>query len=342
MIAFENLAIRFLAAAGLSAVLIAIYLRLSTRLRLVAVPRADRWHSQPTPNSGGIAILISCAIVYGIAGRGQYGSIAFFAGAVSILGLIDDRVGLRPLVKFAGQSIAAIGVIASGVVFRPTGWNLFDLAITFLWIAGITNAFNLIDNMDGLCAGVAIIIAGFRCWPAIQNGDIAGAQLLATIAGSFFGFLIFNYKPARIFMGDAGSMFAGFSLACLAIASPLPNTRIFVSAILGPALTFLYPIFDTMLVSVLRTTAGRPISVGGRDHSSHRLASSRLGERRAVWVLWALAALGSAAGAYTYRMPAGVLAIGGLLLIATAVFGVFLANLPACQMPESPEAQVTR
>jgi UDP-GlcNAc:undecaprenyl-phosphate GlcNAc-1-phosphate transferase len=147
--------------------------------------------------------------------------------------------------------------------------------------------------------------------------------------------LIFNHKPAKIFMGDCGSMFVGFSLGTLAIASPVPNTRVFVATLFYPALAFLYPIFDTVLVSVLRRSAGRPVSVGGRDHSSHRLVSLGLTERKAVWLLWLLAAIGAAAGLLTYTMPIGVLAIAVLLITGVSVFGVFLATLPAYVLPDT-------
>ena len=325
--------VAFLVAVLSSCGLTYLLFRWSVRLRLVAQPRVDRWHGKPTPNTGGVAILIASACCYCAFASAQYSLIAACAGFVGLLGFLDDRVQLRPQVKFAGQSVAVIVVIASGVVFRVTPWEWANLVLTFLFIAGITNAFNLIDNMDGLCAGVAVIICGSRFALAIQNHDDGGALLLAILAGSVLGFLFFNRKPARIFMGDCGSMFVGFSLGALAIASPVPQTRIFVSTLFCPALVFLYPIFDTLLVSVLRRCAGRPISVGGRDHSSHRLVSLGLTERKAVWLLWLLAAIGAGAGLLTYTMPLGVLVIGVLLISGVSVFGIFLATLPAYSVP---------
>ena len=312
-----------------------LLIRWSVRLRLVAQPRSDRWHGEATPNTGGLAILFASVFCYFLFAPGRYAVVAVCAGLVSLLGFLDDRVQLRPLLKFAGQSVAVIVVIASGVVFRGTPWDWVNLVITFLWIAGITNAFNLIDNMDGLCAGVAVIICGSRIVLAVRNHDDGGALLLAVLAGAVLGFLIFNHKPARIFMGDCGSMFVGFSLGALAIASPVPNTRVFVSTIFYPALAFLYPIFDTVLVSVLRRSAGRPISVGGRDHSSHRLVSLGLTERKTVWLLWLLAAVGASAGLLSYLMPVGVLAIAILLISGVSIFGIFLATLPAYVMPDT-------
>jgi UDP-GlcNAc:undecaprenyl-phosphate GlcNAc-1-phosphate transferase len=262
-------------------------------------------------------------------------TIAVCAALISLLGFLDDRVQLRPLVKLAGQSVAVVVVIASGVVFHVTPWEWANLAITFLWIVGITNAFNLIDNMDGLCAGVAVITCVSRLVFAVQDGDPGAELLLAILAGAVLGFLVFNYNPARIFLGDCGSMFIGFSLGALAVASPVPNTRVFASTLFCPALTFLYPIFDTALVSVLRRAAGGPISVGGRDHSSHRLVSLGLSERKAVWLLWLLSAAGSVVGLLTYSLPFGVLVIAILLILGVTMFGGFLGTLPAYAPPQS-------
>ena len=335
MTVVQGVGIAAVTAVVLSASLTRLLVRFSFRLRLMAQPRLDRWHRRPTPNTGGIAILVAAALAYVAVLPAHYGPIVVAAVFVALLGFLDDRIQLKPSIKFAGQSLAALAVIASGVVFRATPWEPLNYALSFLWIVGITNAFNLIDNMDGLCAGVAVIISGFRCWFAIQNGDAACALIMAVLGGSFLGFLVFNYSPAKIFMGDCGSMFAGFLLSALAIASPVPRTRVVLSALFYPALTFLYPIFDTMLVSVMRRAAGRPVSVGGRDHSSHRLVSLGLSERRVVWLLWALTALGSATGLATYALPFGVLAITALLIVGATMFGIFLGTLPNYGLPES-------
>ena len=328
-------------AALLSAALTCLLVRFSLRLRLIAQPRLDRWHKLPTPNTGGLAVFLTCVLLYTIFAWGRYPMIATAAAGIAVLGFLDDRMQLRPLVKFLAQSVCVIAVMASGVVFRATPWEAANLALTFLWIAGITNAFNLIDNMDGLCAGVAVIISASRYWFAVQTGDAGSSLISALLCGSFLGFLVFNYRPAKIFMGDCGSMLAGFTLGALAIASPVPRTRVFVSAIFFPALTFLYPIFDTVLVSFLRRAAGRPISVGGRDHSSHRLVSLGLSERTVVWLLWGLTALGSAAGLLTYSMPFGVVAIGFLLVIGVTVLGVFLGTLPNYAPPDTAPVRST-
>ena len=326
-----------LAAAILSSGLTYLLVRWSMGLRLVAQPRADRWHGKPTPNTGGLAILIACCCCYLLFASGQYRVIAACAGFISLLGFLDDRVQLPPLGKFAGQAVAVLIAMASGVVYCVTPWECVNLIFTFLWIAGITNAFNLIDNMDGLCAGVAVIIGLSGIFLAIQNHDEDRARLLVVLVGSIIGFLIFNHKPARIFMGDCGSMFVGFSLGSLAIAAPVSHSRVLIPSLFYPLLAFLYPIFDTLLVSVLRRSAGKPISIGGRDHSSHRLVSLGLTERKAVWLLWLFAATGASVGPLTYGSPVAFFIISILLIIGAIVFGGFLASLPAYVIPaEAP------
>ena len=282
-----------------SAALTSALIRLSTSLGLTAVPRGDRWHRKATPSSGGVAIFLSCGLAYGLAFRGAYSSVAAGAAAIFLLGFLDDRLRLPPTLKLAAQCVIAAVVVKSGVVFPATEWNWINSAFSFLWIVGITNSFNLIDNMDGLCAGVTIIICAFRIFALAVSGSWVDAGLAATVAAAFAGFLAFNYHPARIFMGDCGSMLAGFTLSALTIASSEAHTKAFAAGFFYPALTFTYPIFDTLLVSCLRRLAGRPISVGGRDHSSHRLACLGIGERRVVGILWGLTALGSAIGLMT-------------------------------------------
>ena len=322
-------AVLFAFTSGLALLLTALQIRLNARLQLTAAPRSDRWHRNPTPSSGGIAIFGAAATAYCIWFRGAHLPIALGVASLWLLGLLDDRIRLRPALKLLGQCLVAGAVVLSGVVFHGTSVALVNVVVSFVWLVGATNAFNLIDNMDGLCAGVTVIIAGSRFFLLATAGNWSDANLCALIGAAYAGFLILNYSPARIFMGDCGSMLAGFSLAALAIDTPLAHTKVFMAGIFYPALTFIYPVFDTLLVSVLRKFAGRPISVGGRDHSSHRLVSLGLSDSRVVWILWALTAAGCAIGLMVRAMPLGLLAIGGLLCVGLAVFGIFLASLPA-------------
>lgn len=322
-----NIAALALAAAAISALATFALIRISLRLHLTAQPRDDRWHRRVTPNAGGLAILLSCLLVYLVALHGLHPVVALAAAAISVIGFVDDRVRLHALPKLLLQCALAALVVASGTVFHASPWHSVNIAFSFLWIVGITNSFNLIDNMDGLCAGVTIIISAFRVFALAAGGYWADAAAAAVLGGAFAGFLLFNYHPARIFMGDCGSMLAGFALAATTIASPLPHTKAFAAAVFYPVLTFTYPIFDTLLVSWLRTAAGRPISVGGRDHSSHRLAASGLSERKVVWILWALTAAGSAAGLLTRHMPLLVIAAAAVAIAALSIFGLYLSTV---------------
>jgi UDP-GlcNAc:undecaprenyl-phosphate GlcNAc-1-phosphate transferase len=318
----------------LSVLLTRLQIRAASRLGLMAAPRADRWHAVPTPSSGGLAIFLSCAAAYWVACPGRYPRIAWAVAALWIFGFLDDRLRLGPARKLAVQVAAAGFVVMGGVVFPATPWYLPNVALSMFWIVMITNAFNLIDNMDGLCAGVVIIICLFRSWLLTSEGYHADADLCAILAAAFAGFLFFNYHPARIFMGDCGSLPAGFALAALTLAGPAPHKGLLLTGFFYPALTFAYPIFDTALVSTLRKLTGRPISLGGRDHTSHRLASQGLDQRQVVWILWLLTAFGCSLGILVHWMPDALFAAGGLLLGLLGMFGLSLATMPGYPRPE--------
>lgn len=316
------------ACAGLSAALSFCLSRWSRRLHLVAKPRPDRWHREPTPNTGGLGILMACACGGLLWMPRAYGTLAACAACVALLGFVDDRLELRPLVKFAGQSVVAIVLIGSGVEAHLTTSTWANLCISFLWLVGITNAFNLIDNMDGLCAGVAILAGTSEATLALLQHDPARAMLLMVLAAACAGFLIFNYRPARIFLGDCGSLFIGFTLASLAVAGPTRPAHQSAFQAFAALPAFFYPIFDTTLVSVTRRRAGRPISEGGRDHSSHRLVAMGLRECGAVWILWGCAALCGVPGPIAYHSLAWFSAATAALVVAMLIFATFLTRLP--------------
>jgi UDP-GlcNAc:undecaprenyl-phosphate GlcNAc-1-phosphate transferase len=326
----------------LSALLTWLQIRMNSRLGLTAAPRADRWHALPTPSSGGLAIFLSCAAAYWLACPGRYPRIALAAAALWVFGFLDDRLGLRPALKLAAQVAAAAFVVLGGVVFPLTSWHLPNVALSMFWIVMITNAFNLIDNMDGLCAGVVVVICLVRFWLLATDGRTDDANLCIMLAAAFAGFLLFNYHPARIFMGDCGSLPVGFALAALTLAGPAPPKGLVMAGFFYPALTFAYPIFDTALVSILRKLAGRPISVGGCDHSSHRLASLGLDQRQVVWILWLLTALGASLGLTIHWRPGTLFAAGALLAGLLGLFGVFLATRPGFALPGWAAARVRR
>jgi UDP-GlcNAc:undecaprenyl-phosphate GlcNAc-1-phosphate transferase len=287
-----------------SALLTYFLARWSVAWGLIAVPSESRWHKLPTPNTGGIAILVSCAMAYFLLAPGKHAIIAAAGAALGIAGMLDDRVHFPPGIKLMCQSVCAALVLMSGLVLPVSPWSGLNLAITFLWLIGITNATNLIDNMDGLCGGVIAIIALFRIGATFPAGDSSALTMLSILAGGYAGFLVFNWKPARIFMGDCGSMFGGFSLAALCLVDNGTRTPPSVQWLGYLALTFLYPMFDTFLVSIARTARGQSIAVGGRDHSSHILVRNGLSERATVALIWIVTAGSALTGLLVY--PRGV------------------------------------
>jgi UDP-GlcNAc:undecaprenyl-phosphate GlcNAc-1-phosphate transferase len=318
----------------LSALLTRLQIRADSWLGLTAPPRVDRWHTKPTPSSGGLAIFLSCAAAYWLACPGRYPRIALAVAALWIFGFFDDRLRLSAQLKLAAQVAAAGFVVLGGVVFPVTPWYPLNVALNIFFMVMITNAFNLIDNMDGLCAGVVIIICIFRWSLLVSQGYRADADLCALVAAAFAGFLLFNYHPARIFMGDCGSLPAGFALGALTLAGPVTHKGGLPVGFFYPALTFAYPIFDMALVSTLRKLTGRPISQGGRDHSSHRLASLGLDQRQVVWILWLLTAFGASLGIMIHLMPDALFAAGALLLGMLSLLALSLARLPGYPLPE--------
>ncbi len=255
------------------------------------------------------------------------------AAIVFILGLIDDRRGMHPGVKLAGQATAAIVVIASGIRVSFLGPGLVGDTFTLVWIVGITNAFNLLDNMDGLSAGVgAISAAGFAVLASryllLGWEQHPTAIAAAALAGACIGFLPYNLGGASIFMGDAGSMPLGLILASLAAFGSWRSPTLPTSLAI-PVLILAYPIFDTTLVTFCRWRDGRPISQGGTDHSSHRLVNLGLGRTEAVILIYLFAA-GNALTAFlvssaTIRLSALALALSAIILL---VFGMILRRAP--------------
>jgi UDP-GlcNAc:undecaprenyl-phosphate GlcNAc-1-phosphate transferase len=213
------------------------------------------------------------------------------------------------------------------------GWTdslLGDSMLTLFWIVGITNALNLLDNMDGLCAGITLIAGTFLLAGMYGSGGITPvAMYLAILLGATTGFFIYNVHPATIFMGDTGSLFLGLNLAALTLLAKQVGTGTsgVLSVVAGPVLLLLIPIFDTTLVTVMRLVSGRRPSQGGRDHTSHRLVALGLPEPTAVAVLWALALFSGGIG-LSLRMNqdlTGVLAL--TFFIAMVIFAVYLARI---------------
>ena len=314
----------FLVALGAVLALTPIVRAIATAGGFVARPTSDRWHRKPVPLLGGIAIAVaaaSSALMFGWYHR-ELLAVVTAALAMAFVGVVDDIKQLKPSTKLTAQIAVACALIAQGVQLHWTHSQIADAFLTIFWFVAITNAFNLLDNMDGLCAGVASIAALAYCGSAAL-GQVELQFAGAAIAGAAAGFLVFNFKPASIFMGDGGSMFLGAMLAALPIATGSNTPRSVVFAILVPGLVVLIPIFDTAFVTISRKLSSRPASTGGRDHTSHRLVALGFSERQAVLVLWALAAAGGFVAANLRHSDLR----GALLLMCLLLVGVLLLSI---------------
>ena len=275
----------------------------------MATPSSERWHRKPTALMGGIAIYSAFSVSLFWASDFS----AFFPFLLRqtntailpstcavlwvgttflfVLGLVDDFVTLRPQTKLVGQIL-----VASLVTFLGFRLNWFtsltlDTMITIGWVVGLTNAFNLIDNMDGLCAGIGLIAAVCLLFLFQSTPFRAGMIASYALAGALGAFLIYNFKPASIFMGDSGSLVIGFSLAVLSLKHAESEPANTLARFAVPLLVMLVPLFDTILVSMIRILSGRKASMGGKDHTSHRLVLMGFKERNAVLFLYGVAGL---------------------------------------------------
>ena len=335
--------IPFLGAFLLCLVLTPLVRGYARRTGRVAAPKDTRWHKKETALLGGVAIFASMipawiliSLLLGWNAFGQpYLPLILCASGMFVLGLVDDLVNMDPQHKLAGQIVLASILIFFGFGLEWTSYRSVNLFLSILWIVGITNAFNLLDNMDGLSAGVAFIAGVFTFLLHRMGAGTNEAVLLltATYLGALLGFLIYNFNPASIFMGDAGSLFIGFVMACLTVMGGGEKavgggvTRL-LSVIAIPILIVFIPILDTGFVSVMRKLFNRPISQGGKDHSSHRMVAIGLSERKAVVVLYIFSVISGLMALGLRHMQSGTaLLLAILYLLLVAFFWVYLGRV---------------
>ena len=312
--------------------------QLAPRLGFVDQPSARKLHVAPIPLLGGLAIYASFLAALILFGDRFYLKqlVSIFVGAtlVSFMGLWDDRRSLPAGVKLLGQLVAAGILLLSDVRIQLFGLPLLDALATLLWMVGITNAMNLLDNMDGLSAGVAAVAAGFFLLLAAGSGQYLVGGLAAALLGACIGFLFYNLNPARIFMGDSGSLFIGFVLAALGIKLRFPNNVLSVTWMI-PVLVLGLPIFDTALVFISRLRRGvNPLTTPGKDHLSHRLVARGFTHREAVLTLYL--AGGFLGGTALFIVNAGRLEsylVGGV----AALIGLYFLWRFEWQRPNSPQ-----
>ncbi|MBM3269620.1 MAG: undecaprenyl/decaprenyl-phosphate alpha-N-acetylglucosaminyl 1-phosphate transferase [Candidatus Sericytochromatia bacterium] len=321
---------------AVSLLLTSVLVVAGNRFGWVALPRPDRWHQRPTALYGGVgifvALLVAAAVVIpSLAGRVSYEFAGLLLGGVLTfaIGLRDDIRAVNAIVKLTGQVVACIVfLVGLGLQFAPGHSELFllTLPVAILWMLGLTNGFNLLDNMDGLTAGTSLVVGTILSLFLSLAGVPAMGAVAAIAAGASAGFLVFNFQPkhsAKIFMGDCGSMVLGYMLAGLALigAWKLAGHGM-IQGLAVPILIMAVPIFDTTLVTVRRKVEGRSISHGGKDHSSHRLVYAGLSEKQAVLVLWALSAVAGGTALGVWKLDNSAVSIG-----AVAVFTVALGLL---------------
>ena len=320
--------------------------RIAIARRWVAKPRADRWHKKTTALFGGIAIYSGMFLPFlwvsdfrllwsrliavdGFAGSSFSIAAVVLCGATFLfaLGLADDFFSLKPQNKLIGQIIVASVVVYLGFRLNWFESMTLDAMVTLVWIVGITNAFNLLDNMDGLCAGIATIAA--LTLSALYMGlDPTALRVALIVAGSCGAFLVYNFNPASIFMGDCGSLIIGFTLAVLGLHYGNFSPQGHIGTISVPLLILMVPLLDTSLVTIIRLLSGRKASTGGRDHTSHRLVLMGFSEKGAVLFLYGVGAVSGLAAIVVHQSdsmtsPAVIIPV----VLSMLLMGVYLAQL---------------
>lgn len=301
------------------------------RKGIVAKPKSDRWHKRPTAMLGGAAIFLTTVIVaLAFVPMSRDEIVVLGASAfLFVVGLVDDMLTVRPYQKLIGQVLGTGIIVFFDLKLPLTGYELVDIWITVFWLIGVTNAINLLDNMDGLATGISLIAAVSLALNFAANGQTSELLLICTLIGALAGFLVFNFNPASIFMGDCGSMFIGFLLSSSVLLNQVGGRSRGLLAIFAvPVLILFVPIFDTTFVTVLRKLWGRKASQGGRDHTSHRLVALGLSERAAVLMLYSFAVAAGALAWLVNRLEVTQsLALIAFFTIILAIIGVYLSKV---------------
>ena len=316
----------------------AVVRRTAPAFGAVVAPRADRWHDAPTPTMGGIAIAAATAAGFlpvllwpdTVPWLDTWLPVPLAALAMWVIGILDDQLQLSPTAKLVASLVVGAVLVFALSQTEPGGLHWSVTLLATVWFAGICHAFNLLDNMDGLAAGVALVAAAFLAFLLGDAMGLALAVLLVSLAGALLGFLYWNRNRARLFMGDCGSLFIG---ALIGGASLVPVLHA-AGGHLEPALFVLLivsvPLFDTGFVLVLRRLAGRSATRGGTDHVSHRLVSLGFSQRSAVRILYLVGLVGGVTA--WALMQWGVEAMFPLALVFVVVMtlvGIYLARVPA-------------
>jgi UDP-GlcNAc:undecaprenyl-phosphate GlcNAc-1-phosphate transferase len=301
------------AAFGLSVLFCGAARRYAPQLGFLDRPGGHKGHEAPIPLGGGVAIWLATLTVLGFSGLAVYlygpglnpelarhvGGAYLQAGklllilalgtVIMVMGLADDRVSLRWQLRLGIQVLCASALAVSGIhvtLFWPFTQPVLGGVVTVVWIVGLTNSFNMLDNMDGLAASVGLIAACLFCGAQVAVGSLFAPAVLLILAGSLAGFLVHNHAPARLFMGDAGSNFLGFMLGSMTVVGTFFHTGVDSPfSMLAPLLVMAVPLYDTTSVVLIRLREGRSPFQGDRRHFSHRLVARGLTPAQAVWTI---------------------------------------------------------
>ncbi len=325
-------------------------IRLARRTGFMDLPGPRKIHSEPMPYGGGLAVAagVLVPVLGGVLGAWLHREFGWFSSfprlltfhvpgvflrlptllvyvlgslVMLCLGLADDRHRLSPARKLLVQTIVAVGVALGGERLELfDGGTVPSVVVTVLWIVGVTNAFNLLDHMDGLSGGVAAVAGAAFLIVALQTGQIFIAALIVPLLGACAGFLVFNFPPAKIFLGDAGSLFIGFWLSCLTISSTFYEEKYALYTYAVPLAVLAVPLFDTGCVFLIRLRNRRPLFQGDTNHLAHRLVALGMSRRGAVLAIYALTLYAGLSAVLLYYVdPAGAWIVLSQLLLT---FGI--------------------
>jgi UDP-GlcNAc:undecaprenyl-phosphate GlcNAc-1-phosphate transferase len=337
-----QLGLGFLLALVSSLVLVPVVRHYALKADLLDAPGERKIHSQPIPRLGGVAIFVSFLVALGCLGAlGQLTDLIFTRGNLGLiaggtlmflLGLLDDLVNLSPYVKLAGQFLASIVAFGMGVSVEALDLpgsmllvlNALSFPVTVLWLVGISNAVNFIDGIDGLAGGVGVLSSLTMVVVALFTGQPQAALLAALLAGACLGFLIYNTNPAKIFMGDSGALFIGFTLACLGVVGVL---KTYTVVMLTPMVVLCVPVLDITYSTLRRLLRGKNPFVADGDHLHHRLLKAGLSQRKTVFAFYLVCVFsGLLVSHYVHSDWFYLKMVGGVVLLAIALLALLRMN----------------
>jgi len=327
---FKTYLIPFLTSFAIALLLTPVIRRIAMVKGYIAKPKEDRWHKKETALFGGIAIFISFVIPYIIFVRPSFeiSRIILCGSIIFGLGLFDDVIQIKPYTKLIGQIIVASLLVSFGVSIKVIPYQIISIPLTILWIIAVVNAFNLLDNMDGLSSGVAVIVSTVLFLWAFLDGNFLVALPMLILAGSLLGFLRYNFPPAKIFMGDCGSMFIGFMLATMTLQGSWKESTHLIMILAIPLLLLAVPIFDTAFVTLIRGFSSRKVFQGGKDHISHRMVVLGLSEKNTVIVLYVISMFfGIVSVLSMYVNPVVTMVLILLAVVSLVYFAAFLGKV---------------